>query len=70
VISGVDMLDRHDSFERDRTNGALASEGAGAETRTNILIAVTGALVLTTVVIGAFFTEWNRPTRSVLAHAF
>jgi hypothetical protein len=40
-------------------------DGKAAETRTNVLLAVTGGAVLITAVIGIFFTQWSSPsTRS------
>lgn len=37
----------------------LASDGRSAQTRANVMFAVTGGLAVTTAVIGIFFTDWG-----------
>jgi hypothetical protein len=57
IWSGVDTLSGVDEYERLRTPELLA-EGQSKETRTNVLIGVTGALAIATVVL-AIFTDWG-----------
>jgi hypothetical protein len=65
VVSGVDTANQHSSFVSHGCAGAgggqcaeLASNGSSAETRTNVLLGVTGALGAATVVL-AFFVPWH-----------
>ncbi len=65
IVSGVDTANQHSSFvargcgASDASDcGALASSGSGAQTRTNVLAAVTGAFGVTTVVL-AFYVPWG-----------
>jgi hypothetical protein len=65
VVSGVDTANQHSSFLSHGCAGAgggdcaeLASNGSGAQTRTNVLLGVTGALGATTVVL-ALFVPWH-----------
>jgi hypothetical protein len=57
IWSGVDTLDGVPAYEADPTPERLA-DGQSRELRTNVLIAVTGGLALTTLVL-AFFTDWG-----------
>lgn len=57
IWSGVDTLAGVGPYEADPTPERLA-DGQGRELRTNVLIGVTGALAVTTVVLG-IFTDWD-----------
>lgn len=59
VLSGVDTLDQHARFERERSRTSLAADGESAQTRTNVLIVTTVALALVTTTIGLFVTHWR-----------
>jgi hypothetical protein len=69
IWSGVDTLAGVDDYENDPTTEALAV-GQSKETRTNVLIGVTAALAVTTLVL-AIFTDWDGSeeveTRAALA---
>jgi hypothetical protein len=65
IVSGVDTASQHSGFVSRGCEdaaaagcGALASSGANAETRTNVLLAVTGGLGVTSLVL-AFFVPWH-----------
>jgi hypothetical protein len=51
IASAVDTKGKHDDFEQ-APSAALADEGEGAQLRTNVALGVTGALALTTAVLG------------------
>lgn len=57
IWSGVDTLDGVGPYEADPTPERLA-DGQGRELRTNVLIGVTGALAITTLVF-AIVTDWD-----------
>jgi hypothetical protein len=57
IWSGVDTLAGVGPYEADPTPERLA-DGQSRELRTNVLIGVTGALAVTTVVLG-IFTDWD-----------
>ena len=63
--SGVDTSNKHQSFADDRCAQVgssacttLAADGSSAQTRTNVLLGVTGALGVATVVV-LLFTHWG-----------
>lgn len=55
--SGLDVLDLHDKYEKNRTQ-QLYDSGLDKELRTNVLIGVTAALGAATCVL-AIFTQWD-----------
>jgi len=57
IWSGVDTLAGVGPYEADPTPERLA-DGQGRELRTNVLIGVTGALAVTTIVLG-IVTDWD-----------
>jgi hypothetical protein len=64
IASGVDTAEKHAAYERDMTT-KLSGPGQTAETRTNVLIGVTGALALATAGVGLFAVRWKTPARAV-----
>ena len=58
VISYIDTSNLHDDFVNQRTE-ALRSSGLAAQTRTGVLLAVTGAAAVTTAAIGVFAVRWH-----------
>lgn len=69
IVSGLDANGLHDDFVArgcDRVGapgcGALANDGDGAVLRTNVLVAVTATLGVSTAIVGAFFTGWRLKT--------
>lgn len=52
--SGIDTLATHDAFRADPSNERLASQGSGAEVRTNVLLVSTGVALLATAAVGWF----------------
>ncbi|MEZ4295695.1 MAG: hypothetical protein R3B70_12015 [Polyangiaceae bacterium] len=68
IASGVDTASKHDAFTRAGCAGpvhgdcsGLADGGKGAETRTNVLIGVTGVLAAATAVVGVGLVRWSAP---------
>ena len=57
VVLGLDMLDARDSYEDDPTKTRY-DDGTDKQTRTNILIGVTGGLAAVTLGL-AIFTDWD-----------
>ena len=55
--SGLDMLDKHDTYVQRPTRSTYDS-GKAAETRTNVLLGTTAALLSATAAL-FFFTAWN-----------
>lgn len=68
IWSALDVKGKHDAFVADGCEASLSlgtcrsqsNEGAGAETRTNVLIATTGGALVVTSVLGLFFVDWGR----------
>jgi hypothetical protein len=64
VAAAVDTSSRHAAFERTcganpaSTCSSLRSDGISAQTRTNVLLGVTGALAAATLVV-AFVVRWH-----------
>ena len=58
VWSGLDTLSARDAYVQ-RPSEAGYLDGAGRETRTDVLIATTAVLGVATAVVGALFTEWS-----------
>jgi hypothetical protein len=72
ALPGVDAKDKHDAFVGKGCGSvgvtdcaALSTDGAAATLRTNIGLAVTGALALTAVGIGVFAVRWRQATVTV-----
>lgn len=59
VISGVDTFMKHADFAESPSDEA-AVEGEAAQTRTNVLLAVTGGLAVVTLALGLFVVDWDR----------
>jgi hypothetical protein len=75
VWSAVDTKSRHTQFDDAACNraptpgcGSLASEGDAAQTRTNVMFAVSGALALATATLGVF-VRWSGPHGESIAIA-
>jgi tetratricopeptide (TPR) repeat protein len=66
--SGLDLLSAKDDFEKNPTR-AKFDDGEGKDTRTNVLIAVTGALAVSTVTL-AFFTNFKARERASASIGF
>jgi hypothetical protein len=65
VASGLDALGKHDTFVNDNcakvgspSCNTLGTAGSSAETRTNVLLGVTAALGVATIV-SLVFTRWG-----------
>jgi len=58
IASAVDFKNKHDAFEEHRTD-AGASDGKAAQTRTNVLLGVTGVAAITTAALGLFAIRWS-----------
>lgn len=58
-ISAIDTASKHAEFEEEPTD-ERAVEGEAAQTRTNVLLGVTGGLAVVTAVVGLFIVDWNR----------
>jgi hypothetical protein len=56
--SGLDTLQKRDDYEKNPTQDAY-DDGTKLELRTNVLAATTGVLGLSTILIGAFATDWG-----------
>jgi hypothetical protein len=56
VWSGVDTLSKHKDFDAGRIEGSV---GQAAQTRTNVLIGVTGAAAAATLAVGVFGVRWS-----------
>ncbi|MFO0678480.1 MAG: hypothetical protein U0169_18225 [Polyangiaceae bacterium] len=67
IVSGIDASQSPGpDVVRERCKGLGEScpeyqEGLGAQTRTNVILGVTGGVALGTAVVGLFFTQWSRP---------
>ncbi len=68
IWSALDVKGKHDEFVANGCEASLSlgtcrsqsGTGAGAETRTNILIATTGGALVVTSLLGLFFVDWGR----------
>lgn len=58
IASGVDAVSKHDAYLAAPTP-QTESDGRGAQTRTNVLIGVTGAAAVTTAALGLFLVRWS-----------
>jgi hypothetical protein len=58
ILSGIDTQNQKDTFETDRTQENLDA-GKSKQSRTNVLLAVTGVLAVATVVTAVFFVDWS-----------
>ena len=63
VVSAIDTSNSHKDFQAN-PNATTADSGRSAETRTNIVLGITGAAAVTTAVIGVFFVHWSSPTKT------
>jgi hypothetical protein len=63
IWSGVDTLSQKDTFDTERTQANL-DDGRAKQTRTNVLLGVTGGLAVITGVTAIFFTDWNKSERA------
>lgn len=63
IWSGLDTLKQKDSFDARPTQSNL-DEGHSRQSRTNVLLAVTGGLAVATVVVAVMFTDWQGPKTS------
>lgn len=66
ALSGIDASNKHSRFVSAGCNsvgydgcGQASTDGAAAQTRTNVLIGATAVIGVATVVIGALFTRWS-----------
>jgi hypothetical protein len=60
ALSALDTARTHDEFTADRSNVELSNDGKFAEGRTVVLGVVTGALAVSTVVLGAVLVDFRR----------
>jgi len=58
IASGIDTNAKHNEFELNRT-ADRASEGRGAQTRTNVLLGLTALGVVATATLAVFFVDWS-----------
>jgi hypothetical protein len=58
IWSGVDTLQKHDDYLAAPTQDAY-DEGRAAQLRTNVLIGVTSATAVVTVLVGIFAVDWT-----------
>lgn len=58
IGSGIDTLSKHSEFDRVPTD-ANAAAGRAADFRTQLLGGATGASLVGTIVVGAFFVRWK-----------
>jgi hypothetical protein len=56
--SGLDTLEKRDEYEKSPTQDAY-DDGTKLELRTNVLAATTAVLGVSTILIGAFATDWG-----------
>jgi hypothetical protein len=68
IVSALDYTTKRDAFDADPTE-ERASSGRAAETRTNVLLVVTGVVVVATAVTGAVFVRWS-PAHATVGWAF
>lgn len=68
IASGADTASKHDGFVRAGCAGPVhadcdgaANDGKAAETRTNVLIGVTGALAAASAAVGIGLVRWSSP---------
>jgi hypothetical protein len=58
ILSGLDVQSQKEEFEADRTQENLDA-GKSKQTRTNVLIAVTGVLAVATIVTAIVLVDWS-----------
>ena len=58
IASGIDTNAKHDEFELNRTSDR-ASDGRGAQTRTNVLLGLTAIGAVATATLAVFFVDWS-----------
>jgi hypothetical protein len=59
--SGLDTVDRRDTFLEDRSSQARLDDAFASQTRTNVLLATTVVFAVATGALAAFFVDWRRP---------
>ncbi len=59
IVSAVDTATRHAEFT-DAPTAELAADGEAAQTRTNVLLGVTGGLAALTLAVGLFVVDWDQ----------
>jgi hypothetical protein len=62
IGSGVDTLNEHDAYLATREPGGDEA-GRAAQTRTNVLLIVTGSVALATAAMGVFAVDWQHGRR-------
>ncbi len=68
IVSGLDAVNNPGAdVVRQRCVGLGAAcpeyqQGRNAQTRTNVILAATGATFVATAVVGLFFTQWTKPS--------
>lgn len=60
IASAIDTQSKHDTFQQ-TPSAALSNDGVDAQLRTNLLIATTTAVLITTAAIGLFAVRWEGP---------
>ena len=58
IASAVDTANLHSRFDA-QPSAQLSAEGADAQLRTNVLVGVTTAVLLTTALVGGVFVKWG-----------
>ncbi|WP_394826453.1 hypothetical protein [Pendulispora albinea] len=58
IASGIDTNAKHNEFELNRT-ADRASEGRGAQTRTNVLLGLTAIGAVASATLAIFFVDWS-----------
>jgi hypothetical protein len=62
TASGIDTINKHADFSAG--GSTTATDGIAAQTRTNVLLAVTGAVAVTTAAVGLFAVRWGNSKSS------
>jgi len=65
VWSGLDTLAEKNTFNQNPTRQDVLASGQQRETRTNVLLAVTGGAGLLTAAAAIFFVDWNGHPKTV-----
>jgi hypothetical protein len=58
VFSGLDTVDKAHAYDQSQTRAAY-DDGNAAQSRTNVLIGLTAAVVVLTAVAAGFFVDWR-----------
>jgi hypothetical protein len=62
IASGIDTISKHADFSSG--GSTTAPDGIAAQTRTNVLLAVTGGVAVATAAVGIFAVRWGDPKTS------